>query len=494
MKKTITAIFLSLVLLTLASCGHEHTPVLDNAVAPTCTQAGLTEGSHCSECGEVLTAQEEIAKLEHTAVVDEAVAPTCTQAGLTEGSHCSECGEVLTAQEEVAKLEHTAVVDEAVAPTCIATGLTEGSHCSECGEVLTTQEEVAKLEHTAVVDEAVAPTCTAAGLTEGSHCSECGEVLTAQEEVAKLEHTAVLGGEEIAPSCNKAGRSSYTICSVCKVRITEPQTIPTIDHQYRYNYYDTASHQKICTAGCGQTSLENHSFDSANKCKCRYTKFSAAVGTKDVVTSIAKNDVAIFNEMSDYSKSADLSRYMEKSKVNGWAPTRKGNCNTRVKEFSWLDTNGFAIVEVDADEKAIKNSYILLQSNTTDPDYVTPLIWRDLNDINSLYGVMGSEVTIALDTFLESLGEYDVIDYIIKENGKYVSKGSDNALVNFKNIISVMTTFIKEGNAVPIIKYRFYSSIIVRANGYEYTITANSSYDYKTFKVANAVNMTWNCQ
>ncbi|MDO5409202.1 MAG: fibronectin type III domain-containing protein [Lachnospiraceae bacterium] len=44
---------------------HEHTIVTDKAIAPTCTKEGLTEGSHCSVCGEVLKAQETIPMLEH---------------------------------------------------------------------------------------------------------------------------------------------------------------------------------------------------------------------------------------------------------------------------------------------------------------------------------------------------------------------------------------------------------------------------------------------
>ena len=42
----------------------------------------------------------------HTAVVDAAVEPTCTESGLTEGSHCSVCGEVIVAQKTIPAIGH----------------------------------------------------------------------------------------------------------------------------------------------------------------------------------------------------------------------------------------------------------------------------------------------------------------------------------------------------------------------------------------------------
>ena len=145
--------------------------------------ATCTEPAVCSKCGKT-----EGSPLGHTEVTDEAVPPTCTETGLTEGSHCSVCGEVLKAQETIDALGHTEVTDEAVPPTCTETGLTEGIHCSVCGEVLKAQETADALGHTEAADEAVPPTCTETGLTEGSHCSVCGEVLKEQEVIDALGH------------------------------------------------------------------------------------------------------------------------------------------------------------------------------------------------------------------------------------------------------------------------------------------------------------------
>ena len=79
-----------------------HTEVVDAAVAPTCTEKGKTEGKHCSECNEVLVAQEEVAAKGHS--YDDGVVtkePTTEEAGIK--TFTCTCGDSYT--EEIAKLE-----------------------------------------------------------------------------------------------------------------------------------------------------------------------------------------------------------------------------------------------------------------------------------------------------------------------------------------------------------------------------------------------------
>ena len=56
----------------------------------------------------------------HEVVIDEAVAATCTRDGVTEGSHCSKCGEVLEEQTVIPAMGHQYA----------------GGTCERCGDIL----------------------------------------------------------------------------------------------------------------------------------------------------------------------------------------------------------------------------------------------------------------------------------------------------------------------------------------------------------------------
>ena len=207
-----------------------HTLVTDAAKAATCTENGLTEGSHCSVCNWVKVEQTSIPAIGH-AVAENAetvwdwnipddggfatvtvsakcqncgntistsgnsvtywqtINPTCTTSGkrvysvtVTLGGQ-KFYGEKPVDNPDAPATGHKPVKDPAVAATCTATGLTEGSHCSVCNTILTKQEVIPAAGHKPVKDPAVAATCTETGLSEGSHCSVCNTVLTKQEIV-----------------------------------------------------------------------------------------------------------------------------------------------------------------------------------------------------------------------------------------------------------------------------------------------------------------------
>ena len=117
MKKHLFLLLIIALALVMCSCSCRHEAVILEAVPATCEQTGLTEGTQCSKCGEVLTAQEIVPALGHTYTLDAQIDPTCTQPGAAPGFSCSVCGEVFVPQEEIPALGekfdpdvHTAVM------------------------------------------------------------------------------------------------------------------------------------------------------------------------------------------------------------------------------------------------------------------------------------------------------------------------------------------------------------------------------------------------
>lgn len=257
MKKLLTLFFVVLVLtLALASCGtkepeHVHTWVIDPAVEPTCTESGLTEGSHCSGCGAVNISQQYVAPLKHIRETIPSVESTCTEHGFTEGEKCGRCGEILIVPEELPLIEHTWEDIPGYDSTCISTGLTWGYKCEVCDTILVEQEEIPLRAHTydnaddaicnvceyerfcphrnTEVLPAVESTCTSYGLTEGSKCLDCNEIVVAQTSVALKDHT-----EEIIPAvaatCTQTGLTEGKKCSVCDTILVGQKLVNALGH------------------------------------------------------------------------------------------------------------------------------------------------------------------------------------------------------------------------------------------------------------------------
>lgn len=140
---------------TIAATNHSYRESLTKEA--TCTQKGVL--THiCSKCGDTYTT--DIDMISHTVVKDEAVAATCTTDGKTEGSHCSVCGLVITAQKTVPVKEHTYTTVVVTPATCTNEGV-QVITCTVCGQSQT--QTIPLVSHSDSNGDGV--------------CDECGSIL-----------------------------------------------------------------------------------------------------------------------------------------------------------------------------------------------------------------------------------------------------------------------------------------------------------------------------
>lgn len=204
-------------------CASGHTEVADAAVAATCTEAGLSEGSHCSVCNKVLTEQKRVEPIAHTAGewVDQ-IPATCTQIGVRQ-QPCSVCNTVL-ATETVASTEHEFGQWSVVkAATCQAKGQ-DARVCGICGEQETREQNARKhISGAAIVDRAA--TCASDGLQHFS-CITCGTLIK-YETIPAPEHQYSAWVVTLKATCKESGKKEST-CDFCGHSHSEE--IPQLPH------------------------------------------------------------------------------------------------------------------------------------------------------------------------------------------------------------------------------------------------------------------------
>ena len=263
-----------------------HNMITDAAVAPTCTETGLTEGSHCSRCDHKV-AQETVNALGHnTAGTVAHKDATCTEAGVVGGTYCTRCNNGKTAAETaIAKLGHnTAGTVAHKDATCTEAGVTGGTYCTRCNDGKAAAEAaIAAKGHTEVTVAGKAATCTATGLSDGKKCSVCGVTTVAQTTIAAKGHTWTAATCTAPKTCSVCGATEgeKLAHSYAAATCTAPQTCScgattgsALGHSYSAYTHDSTNHSRTC-GRCSNVETVAHSYTNG-ACVCGSTKTTLA--------------------------------------------------------------------------------------------------------------------------------------------------------------------------------------------------------------------------
>ena len=247
-----------------ADTNHEYAET--SRIDSTCTDSGSVTYT-CSRCGDSYT--ETIPEKGHTVVIDEAVEATCTQPGLTEGSHCSVCEAVIVAQEVVPAKEHNYKSEVTKQPTCTAAG--ERTYtCTRCEDSYT--EAIQALNHALEYVAAVEATCEKAGSVEHWTCSRCDKNFADDKAAVELTditipakgHTPADPVRENVkePTCTEKGSYEEVVyCEVCKKELSS-KTVITDELGHSFTNYVSdgdatctkdGTETATCDHGCGET-------------------------------------------------------------------------------------------------------------------------------------------------------------------------------------------------------------------------------------------------
>lgn len=166
----------------------DHTPVTDAKVDADCENTGLTEGSHCSKCNDVLVEQQIVPAKGHSygEWIDE-ISADCENAGTKGHYECSVCHNYFDADHNVIS-DLTIVVDDdahdlmphaAKVPTCAEVGWEAYYTCSRC-DYSTYQEIPANGHNYGTWINEVPATCVSVGTKGHYECSACHKYFDAE--------------------------------------------------------------------------------------------------------------------------------------------------------------------------------------------------------------------------------------------------------------------------------------------------------------------------
>ena len=186
-------------------------------VSPTCTEDGQ-KSIHCINCSLIKESTEvSIPAKGHTEVPYDDILPTCTKSGSKGGTHCSECGRVITPSEKIKATGHsfTKYISDGNA-SCMRDGTKTAICDNGCGKKDTIIDKGSAKGHTVeIIKTRKEPTCAIPGWTEEKRCSTCFEILQHSDIIPPTEQHQWNGVVIIEPTATSEGIKRYT-CDICK--------------------------------------------------------------------------------------------------------------------------------------------------------------------------------------------------------------------------------------------------------------------------------------
>ena len=227
-----------------------HIEVIDKGYPESCTENGLTDGSHCERCHEIIIPQTVIPAKNHHYIQKQIVEPTCTEKGYTLFV-CEHCQQEIK-DNYVDELGHD-IVTTSIAPTCLEPGYNNHQECQRCHTIINQGEDVPALGHdTYISNPYKTATCEEDGHTEEISCHRCEQVITSSTIIPATGHKYVKTGEK-ASSCQEEGYIEYT-CSHCqdvkkevvkRLEHVDSNTDKLCDNCEAHLIYDTSDFKNI---------------------------------------------------------------------------------------------------------------------------------------------------------------------------------------------------------------------------------------------------------
>lgn len=169
----------------------DHVIIRDYAVAPTCEATGLTEGSHCAICDEILVPQTTVPATGHSYDKD---------------GYCTVC----RAADPIVHHTHNWITESKEA-TCISDGYTNRVYCNLCGMVIQQPKTIKATGHRWSTGD-------------NKYCLNCGQIYV-------HSHSTVVVAKK-SPTCTEVGNEEYSYCSSCGEYFVQPVVIPALGHEY----------------------------------------------------------------------------------------------------------------------------------------------------------------------------------------------------------------------------------------------------------------------